>query len=46
VIERLWDDPVFEKRHRRLASEEAKRWDGRLLVEQYDSLFRGVAASH
>jgi glycosyltransferase involved in cell wall biosynthesis len=43
VIERLWDDAEFEIRHRRLASEEAMRWDGGSLVKRYDGFFRGVA---
>jgi glycosyltransferase involved in cell wall biosynthesis len=43
VIERLWDDPEFEDRHRRLAREEAARWDGSALAKRYEAYFRGIA---
>jgi glycosyltransferase involved in cell wall biosynthesis len=42
VIERLWDDPAFEARHRALARAEAKRWNGEPLSEQYQQFFEGV----
>jgi hypothetical protein len=35
VIERLWDDPVFEAEHRRRALAEARRWDSKTLAKQY-----------
>jgi hypothetical protein len=43
VIERLWDDPVFEAEHRSRALTEAKRWDGDKLAEQYESFFRSLS---
>jgi glycosyltransferase involved in cell wall biosynthesis len=39
IIERLWDDPDFESRHRELALAEARRWDADRLVERYESVF-------
>jgi glycosyltransferase involved in cell wall biosynthesis len=39
TIERLWDDPEFEARHRALARAEARRWEADLLAEQYERLF-------
>jgi glycosyltransferase involved in cell wall biosynthesis len=39
VIERLWDDPVFEAEHRRRALAEARRWDSETLAKQYEALF-------
>jgi glycosyltransferase involved in cell wall biosynthesis len=39
VIERLWDDPVFEAEHRRRALAEARRWDSERLAKQYEALF-------
>jgi glycosyltransferase involved in cell wall biosynthesis len=43
AIERLWDDPAFEARHRRLAREEAARWEAGALAERYDAFFRSAA---
>ena len=43
VIERLWDDPVFEAEHRSRALTEARRWDGDKLAEQYESFFRSLS---
>jgi glycosyltransferase involved in cell wall biosynthesis len=43
TIERLWDDPEFEARHRALAQAEARRWDPGRLAERYEALFRTVA---
>jgi glycosyltransferase involved in cell wall biosynthesis len=42
IVERLWDDPDFEARHRDLARAEAHRWDADRLVERYDSFFRSL----
>jgi glycosyltransferase involved in cell wall biosynthesis len=42
TIERLWDDPDFEARHRAMAKAEARRWDAGRLVESYEALFRAV----
>src|SRR5262249_46015915 len=42
AIERLWDDPDFEARHRALARVEAQRWEAGRLAEQYEALFRTV----
>jgi glycosyltransferase involved in cell wall biosynthesis len=41
-IERLWDDPEFEARHRALAQAEARRWDAGRLVERYEAFFRSL----
>jgi glycosyltransferase involved in cell wall biosynthesis len=43
VIERIWDDPEFEARHRRLAKEEARRGEGDLLAKRYYAFFRSLA---
>jgi hypothetical protein len=43
AIERLWDDPAFEAKHRALATSEAKRWDGDRLAEHYERFFRSVS---
>ena len=42
AIERLWDDPAFEDKHRALAKTEARRWDGDRLAEQYEAFFRSI----
>jgi glycosyltransferase involved in cell wall biosynthesis len=42
IIERLWDDPEFEGRHRALARAEARRWDAERLVERYEAFLRSV----
>jgi len=39
VIERLWDDPEFEARHRALARAEAQRWDWERVAEKYQRFF-------
>jgi hypothetical protein len=44
IVERLWDDPDFEARHRALALAEARRWDPERLVEPYEDFFRSVVA--
>jgi glycosyltransferase involved in cell wall biosynthesis len=42
AIERLWDDPELEVRHRALAKAEARRWDGDRLAGQYEAFFRSI----
>jgi glycosyltransferase involved in cell wall biosynthesis len=42
LIERLWDDPEFEARHRAMALAEARRWDADRLVERYEAFFRSL----
>jgi glycosyltransferase involved in cell wall biosynthesis len=42
AIERIWDDPDFEARHRSLARAEARRWDGDSLADRYAKFFRGL----
>jgi len=39
TIERLWDDPEFEARHRALSLAEARRWDGAQLAQRYERFF-------
>jgi hypothetical protein len=43
AIERLWNDPEFEAKHRALAKTEATRWDGESFAEQYQRIFERVA---
>ncbi len=45
VVERLWDDPEFEARHRALARAEAKRWDWGCVAGKYQQFFEGVVAA-
>jgi len=45
TIERLWDEPAFEARHRALASAEAQRWDGDRLAQQYERFFASLRAA-
>ncbi len=42
VIERLWDDPEFEARHRAMARAEAKRWEWDRVAGQYERFFEGL----
>ena len=44
TIERLWDDPDFEAKHRALAKTEARHWDRERVGEEYHHFFRGAAA--
>jgi hypothetical protein len=37
TIERLWDDPEFEAKHRVLAKTEARRWDLDRLADRYEA---------
>ncbi len=45
TLERLWDDPDIEARHRARAKAEARRWDAGRLPERYEALFRTVGRS-
>jgi hypothetical protein len=42
IIERLWDDPDFEARHRELARAETRRSDADALVEPYERFFHSL----
>ena len=42
VLERLWDDPEFEARHRELARAEARRWEPGRIADQFDRLLRSL----
>jgi glycosyltransferase involved in cell wall biosynthesis len=42
VIERLWDDPAFEARHRAMAKAEARRWDIERVAQQYVAFFESL----
>ncbi len=42
AIERLWDEPEFEARHRVLAEVQARRWDRNYLADRYETFFRSV----
>jgi glycosyltransferase involved in cell wall biosynthesis len=44
VVQRLWDDPAFEARHRALAREEARRWDPDVITIGFERLFRSLHA--
>ena len=44
IVDRLWDDPVFEHRHRELAIRESRRWDADRLVERYEGFFHSFRA--
>jgi hypothetical protein len=39
-MERLWDDPQFEARHRTLALAESTRGDADRMIERYEAFFR------
>ncbi len=43
VLEKLWDDPEFEARHRELARAEARRWEPSSVAGQFERLFRSLA---
>jgi glycosyltransferase involved in cell wall biosynthesis len=42
TIERLWDDPDFEAKHRALAKAEARRWDLDRVAGPYEAFFRSI----
>jgi glycosyltransferase involved in cell wall biosynthesis len=46
TIERLWDDPDFETRHRALCRAEARRWDPDHPAERFEELFRTVGRAN
>jgi len=43
AIERLWDHPDFETRHRQRARTEARRWQREVVAGQYEAFFQTVA---
>jgi len=43
AIDRLWDDPEFEARHRALARAEARRWEWERVAEEYLRFFENFA---
>jgi glycosyltransferase involved in cell wall biosynthesis len=43
TIERLWDDPEFEARHRALAQAEARRWERARLADDYQAFLGRIA---
>jgi glycosyltransferase involved in cell wall biosynthesis len=45
LIERLWDDPEFEARHRALAKAQAARWDSDRVVGEYEQFFERIMMS-
>jgi glycosyltransferase involved in cell wall biosynthesis len=40
VLEKLWDDPELEARHRTLARAEAQRWEPSTVAGQFEKFFR------
>ncbi|MFI5460632.1 MAG: glycosyltransferase [Isosphaerales bacterium] len=42
AIEKLWDDPEFEARHRTQARDEARRWDDDRVFDEYERFFRSL----
>jgi glycosyltransferase involved in cell wall biosynthesis len=42
VLEKLWDAPEFEARHRALARAEAQRWEPSRTADQFERLFRSL----
>jgi glycosyltransferase involved in cell wall biosynthesis len=44
ILEKLWDDPDFEARHRALALAEARRWDPAALAGRYERAFERIVA--
>ena len=44
VLEKLWDDPEFEARHRALARAEAQRWEPNAVAGRFERLFRSFSA--
>ncbi len=44
VLEKLWDDPEFEARHRSLARVEAQRWEPSAVAGRFERLFRSFSA--
>ncbi len=46
IIEKLWDDPVFEARHRAQALEQSKRWQTERILDQFARLFEELSGSN
>jgi len=44
VLEKLWDEPEFEARHRALARAEAQRWEPSAVAGRFERLFRSFSA--
>ncbi len=44
TIERLWDDPAWERKHSELAIREAERWSEARLVQAYRDFFETFSA--
>ena len=44
LLEKLWDDPEFEARHRALARAEAQRWEPNAVAGRFERLFRSFSA--
>jgi len=44
VLERLWDEPEFEARHRELARAEARRWELSTVAGHFERFFRSLPA--
>ena len=42
VIEKLWDEPAFEARHRALALQQAERWKPDASLAAFESLFNSL----
>jgi glycosyltransferase involved in cell wall biosynthesis len=45
VLEKLWDDPEFEARHRALARAEARRWEPMHVANLFEQFFASVLKS-
>lgn len=39
VVERIWDDELFENSHRERARESSKRWDDEVITGRYEEFF-------
>ena len=44
VLEKLWDDPEFEARHRALAGSEAQRWQSIIIARRFEDFFQHITA--
>lgn len=45
VIERLWDDAVWERTQRSRALDASRRWDPDRVLEQYEAFFQSLVAT-
>jgi len=43
VLEKLWDDPEFEARHRARSRAEAQRWEPSAVAGQFERVFRSLS---